>query len=63
VNSASPINLIVPNSQVPYRYLDNRHRRPFQRSPDYKKAQHPPNDLSPGYSGHLLTMIGVRLNS
>ena len=53
----------LPKSQVPYRYLNNRHRRPFQPSPDQETAQRPPNDLSPGYSGHLLTVIGIRLNT
>ena len=48
---------------VPYRYLNNRHRRPLQPSPDQETAQHPPNDLSPGYSGHLLTISAIRLNN
>ena len=51
-----------PNPQVPYRYLDNRHNKPLQPFPDQVNAQHPPNDLSPDHSGHLLTMIGVRQN-
>ena len=57
---------IVPLSRlpsVPYRYLNNRHRKPLQLSPDQQTAQHPPNDLSPGYSGHLLTTIRIRLNT
>ena len=55
--------LSPPKPQVPYRYLNNRHRRPFQPSPDQETAQHPPNDLPRDYSGHFLPTPAIRPNT
>ena len=54
---------LLAGPSVPYRYFDDGTGKPFQPSPAQETVQHPPNDLSPGYSGHLLTMIGVRPNA
>ena len=48
---------------VSCKHLSNRHGRPFKPSPGHETAPHTPNNPSPGHSGHLPTVIGIRQNS
>ena len=57
------MNFLATNSEVPHRHLMRSNSKPLQVTSDHENRLQPANAPSPDHSGHLLTMIGVRLNT